>query len=420
MPTLIIFIGCYLLFVLLPRWRSVVALSGVAVLILLQEVSVNEVMYTHIHWNVIALFFGTLILAELFMKSHMPAVIAEWVVDHTVSARSAILAICILSSFLSVFVENVAVVLLLAPVTLKLCHKLEISPFKPMIFLAMFSNIQGTATLIGDPPSMILAGYLKMNFLDFFIYEEKIGIFFFVQAGALAASLLLLILLKEFRQPIQLLKIEKARSLIPSYLLIALVAILCSASHFDPGFHWFAGTVAMTLASVGILWYQLFPRWTTVKELITSLDWDTTFFLIGMFALVGTLIQAGWIDALSEWISHHLPESLLGTYMMIILFSVAVSAVVDNVPFLLTMIPVVQNVSDQIGAPLPLLMFALLIGSCLGGNITPIGAMANIVAVGILRKDGMEVSFSSYTKYGGMVTAAAVGASSVLLWFVWT
>jgi Na+/H+ antiporter NhaD/arsenite permease-like protein len=130
------------------------------------------------------------------MQSRMPAVIAEWLVDRTRTARSAMLALCVLSGVLSMFVENVAVVLLVAPVALTLAEKLKVSPVRLLVLIALCSNLQGTATLVGDPPSMILAGYLKLTFNDFFVYMGKPGIFFAVQAGALAAGAVTVFLLR--------------------------------------------------------------------------------------------------------------------------------------------------------------------------------------------------------------------------------
>jgi Na+/H+ antiporter NhaD/arsenite permease-like protein len=419
MIALATFILCYICFVLFGTKRAIIAMIGAAILLLTRTVSPPDAVAL-VHWNVVGLFFGTLILAELFMQSHMPAVMAEWVVNRTKTARGAVVAIAALASVISIFVENVAVVLLIAPIAIKLCEKIKLSPIKPIIFLAIFSNIQGTATLIGDPPSMILAGYLKMNFMDFFIYQGKTSIFFFVQAGALAALLLAAWMMHRHKEPIQLVAVEQPRSLIPSCLLFLLVALLTLASLIDPNFTWFAGASAMSLAAAGLIWYVLGPRWTSVAILIKQLDWDTSIFLIGVFILVGALIEANWITAFAEGISPYLEGNLLWTYFLIITFSVVISAFIDNVPYLLAMIPVVQNISDRINAPIPLLIFALLIGSCLGGNITPIGASANIVAMGILKKHGHIVSFNAFTRIGIIITLAAVAASSLSLWLVWS
>lgn len=415
----VVFILCYALFVLLPKRRSLVACAGAVVAVLTGPLTWHEAFTESIQWNVVALFFGTLVLAELFMQSHMPSVMAEFLVRKTRTAMGAMLGICALSSFLSVFVENVAVVLLVAPVAISLARKLKTSPVRLLIAVAVCSNLQGTATLIGDPPSMILAGYMKLSFNDFFVYQGKAGIFFAVQAGALAALAVLVWLFRAHREEVHGVAQEKVRAWTPTVLLAILVLVLSSASAFDPEFKWLAGTVTMILAAAGLVWFRLFPRWTSTRELVRTLDWDTTFFLIGVFVLVGSLSDSGWLDTLASAISAHVGGNLLYAFAAIVVVSVAVSAFVDNVPFLLAMIPVVQRVADGLHVPVPLLMFALLIGSCLGGNITPIGASANVVTMGMLKKQGYVVSFREFAAVGLPFTVAAVLAASIFVWFVW-
>lgn len=419
MISLITFIVCYTLFIIEGKRRALIAMIGSLLLLITQSVTPLQ-MITLVHWNVIGLFFGTLILAELFMQSAIPAVMAEWVVDHTKTAKGAIVAICALASALSIFIENVAVVLLVAPIAIKLCEKIHMSPIKPLIFIAIFSNIQGTATLIGDPPSMILASYLKMNFIQFFVYEGKLSIFFFIQAGAIAGLYLVYFMMRKHAVPIERLNIETPRSFIPLILLIILVFLLSLASWMDPDFDWYAGTVSMLMAFIGLMWYVLGPHWTPVQTLIYQLDWETTIFLIGMFILVGAIIDAGWIKSLSLFVTPYLGGSPLSAFIAIIIFSILVSAVIDNVPYLLAMIPVVEDIAANLGTSVPLLMFALLLGSCLGGNVTPIGASANIVAVGLLKKYGHPVEFWDFMKIGLFLTVVTVTISAVCLWAVWS
>jgi Na+/H+ antiporter NhaD/arsenite permease-like protein len=413
------FLVCYALFVALPKWRSVTACAGAVVLVLSGTLTWREALLQYIHWNVIALFFGTLVLAELFMQSRMPAVLAEWLVDKTRTARAAMIAVCVLASVLSMFVENVAVILLVAPVALSLAEKLKLSPVRLLICIAVSTNLQGTATLIGDPPSMILAGYMKMSFNDFFIYHGKPGIFFAIQAGMVASMIVVAWLLRQHRQNIELLAVERVRSWTPTVLLGVLIAGLAATSVYDPDFKWLAGTFTMTLAVAGLVWYRLGPRWSSTRDLIQTLDYDTTFFLMGVFVLVGALSDSGWLDKVAEWIAGGVGNNVLAAYVVIITVSVVLSAFVDNVPFLLAMIPVTQKVSDHLGVPVALLVFGLLIGSCLGGNITPIGASANIVTCGLLRKQGHLVTFREFMAVGVPFTLAAVLAGAVFVWFIW-
>lgn len=415
----ILFVACYALFVAFPRFRSLVACGGAILLVLTGSITWRAALLEHISWNVIALFFGTLILAELFMLSRMPAVIAETLVDRCKTARGAMLVICALSGLISMFVENVAVVLLVAPVAFSLADKLKISPVRLLILIALASNLQGTATLIGDPPSMILAGYLKLTFNDFFFYLGKPGIFFAVQIGGIAALAVSAYILRRYHEAIQLIPQEKVRSWAPTVFLSLLVIGLSMTSVFDPDFKWLAGTLTMILALAALVWYRLFARWGSTRDLIRTLDWDTTFFLVGIFVVVGALSSSGWLDVVARELAELAGGNVLISFLMIVTVSVVVSGFVDNVPFLLAMIPVAQKMADTMSVPVPLLMFGLLIGACLGGNITPIGASANVVAVGMLKKRGHLVSFGEFMRIGIPYTIAAVTAACVFVWFVW-
>jgi Na+/H+ antiporter NhaD/arsenite permease-like protein len=417
--SLAVFILCYVLFVFLPGKRSWVACVGGALLVATGVLTWQEAFFSKISWNVMGLFFGTLILAEIFMMSRVPAVMAEWLVDKAKSTRGAMLILCALSGVISMFVENVAVVLLLAPVALSLADKLKVSPVPLLIGIAVSSNLQGTATMIGDPPSMILAGYMHMGFWDFFAYEGRPGIFFAVQIGAIASLLVLAWLFRSHRTKSVLLAQETARSWVPASLLGLLVVGLSFATLFDPEFKWFAGTYTLILGAVALIWFRGIARWGSLRKLAKTLDWDTTFFLIGIFVLVGGLSDSGWMDKLATGMVGWVGSNAALAFTVIVVFSVIVSGFVDNVPFLLVMIPVAQKVADQIGAPVPLLMFGLLIGACLGGNLTPIGASANVVTLGILKKRGYQVGFNEFMRIGIPFTVAAVVSACAFVWWVW-
>ncbi len=417
--SLIVFVFCYALFVILPARRSWTACIGGTVLVAAGVLQWHDALFTKISWNVMGLFVGTLILAEMFLMSRVPAMLAEWLVDRSKSTRVAMLALCALAGVISMFVENVAVVLLVAPVALSLADKLKISPVPLLIGIAVSSNLQGTATMIGDPPSMILAGYMRMGFLDFFAYQGKPGIFFAVQVGAVASLAVLGLVYRRHKSKTKLLPQEKARSWVPAILLGLLVLGLSFATLFDPEFAWFAGVYTLSLSAIALIWYRVRARWGSTRTLITTLDWDTTFFLIGVFVLVGGLSDSGWMDRLSGFMANSVGGHVAPAFAMIVVFSVIVSGFVDNVPFLLMMIPVAQKVADQIHAPVPLLMFGLLIGACLGGNLTPIGASANVVTLGILKKRGYTVSFREFMGIGIPFTAAAVLSACAFVWWIW-
>jgi len=417
--SLAIFAVCYALFVFLPNRRSWVACTGGALLVLFGVLSWRDALIEKIAWNVMGLFFGTLILAEMFMLSRVPAVLAEWLVDRVRTARAAMLVLCGLSGVISMFVENVAVVLLIAPVALSLADKLRISPVPLLVGIAVSSNLQGTATMTGDPPSMILAGYMRMGYLDFFVFQNRPSIFFAVQIGAVASLLMLALLFRRHVARAAMLSQEKVQSWVPTILLALLVPGLSVATLVDPQFLWFAGTFTLALGAGGVLWFRVMARWDSLRNLFRSLDWDTTFFLIGVFVLVGGLSDSGWLDHLSHAISGMVGTSAALAFAVIVLFSMFVSGFVDNVPFLLVMIPVAQNVADQIHVPVPLLMFGLLIGACLGGNLTPVGASANMVALGILKRQGHTVGFGAFMRISIPFTLAAVLPACAFVWWIW-
>jgi len=418
--SLAIFIACYALFVVFQKHRSWVAAGGAIAVVVTGALPWHDAVFEAVSWNVIGLFVGTLVLADLFLHSRMPAVMAERLVSRTRTASGAMVAVCVLSGALSVFVENVAVVLLVAPVALSLADKLKVSPLRLIIFIALSSNLQGTATLIGDPPSMLLAGFMKMDFNDFFFYRGRPGIFFAVQVGALASIAVIAWFLRAHHQATGTMSVETVRSWTPSVLLIALVIGLATSTVWDPDFEWFAGVYTLVLAVIGLVWYRWVAKWGRTRDLMKGLDWDTSVFLVGVFVIVGALSSSGWLERLSAATSDAVGGSVFLAFVAIVAISVVISGFVDNVPFLAVMIPVVQQVAARMNAEVPLLMFGLLIGACLGGNITPVGASANVVAMGILRKRGTTVSFGEFMTLGIPFTVAAVVAACVLVWVVWS
>ncbi len=414
---LAVFVVSYLLFVFLPKKRTFVAISGAIMLILTGVLSLREA-FQAINWNVMGIFIGTLIVADIFMESRVPAYIAEIIVDRAKNTAWAILLICLLAGFISAFVENVATVLIVAPIALSLAKKLKINPVNMMIAIAISSNLQGTATLIGDPPSMLLGGFAKMNFMDFFFYKGKPSIFFAVELGALASFVILYLIFRHHKEKIKLLPLEKVKSWIPTILLVSLIFLLAISSFFDTGFSYMAGIICMIFGIISILW-EKFVNKGSILEGLRSLDWETTFFLAGIFVIVGSITITGWVDTISSYLSGVVGENIFLGYTLLVFMSVFLSAFIDNVPFLVAMLPVAISISNNLHINPSLFLFGLLIGTSLGGNITPIGASANIVACGLLKKEGYTVKFKDFAKIGLPFTLVAVSAAYLFIWLVW-
>ena len=364
------------------------------------------------------IFVGTLVVANIFMESRVPAYIAEIIVDRAKNTCWAILSICILTGFISAFVENVATVLIVAPIALSLAKKLKLNPVKMMIAIAISSNLQGTATLIGDPPSMLLGGFAKMNFMDFFFYKGRPSIFFAVELGALVSFIVLYVIFRKQKEKSPLVAVEKIKSWVPAAILVTLVILLAVSSFFDTEFSYMAGILCMIFGVISIIW-EKFVNKSPILDGIKSLDWDTTFFLIGIFILVGSITLTGWIEVISNFLSGLVGANIFLGYTLLVFVSVFLSAFVDNVPFLAAMLPVAISMSDKLQLNPSLFLFGLLIGTSLGGNITPIGASANIVACGLLKKEGYKVKFTEFAKIGLPFTMVAVAAAYLFIWFIW-
>jgi Na+/H+ antiporter NhaD/arsenite permease-like protein len=415
--SLSLFLIAYLLFVFLPRKRTHIAISSAILLILTGTISFKNA-FLAINWNVMGIFVGTLVVADIFMESRVPAYIAEIIVDKAKNTCWAILYICLLTGFISAFVENVATVLIVAPIALSLAKKLNINPMKMMIGIAVSSNLQGTATLIGDPPSMLLGGFARMNFMDFFFYKGRPSIFFAVELGALVSFAVLYFIFRKQKEKVKLIPIEKVKSWVPTIILVVLIVALAFSSFFDTGFSYMAGVICVIFGVISLVWEQFINK-SSILDGLKSLDWETTFFLMGIFILVGSITATGWIGIVSNFLAGLVGQNLFLGYTLIVFISVFLSAFIDNVPFLAAMLPVAISMSDKLQINPSLFLFGLLIGTSLGGNITPIGASANIVACGLLKKEGYEVRFKDFMKIGIPFTLAAVSAAYLFIWFIW-
>ena len=415
--SLTVFLLAYILFIFFPAKRTLVAVGASLLLIGVRTISPAEAFFA-INWNVMGIFVGTLIVADIFMESRVPAYIAEIIVDKAKNTAWSILLICALTGFISAFVENVATVHIVAPIAIALAKKLKINPMKMMIAIAVSSNLQGTATLIGDPPSMLLGGFAKMNFMDFFFYKGRPSIFFAVELGALVSFVVLYFIFKDQKEKVQLVPVEKVHSWVPTAILVSLIFLLAASSFFDTGFSYMAGMLCMIFGGISVVW-EKFVNKRSIMQGLRKLDWYTTFFLMGVFVLVGSITLTGWVDRVSAYLSGLVGGNIFLGYTAIVFLSVILSAFIDNVPFLAAMLPVAISMAGKLNVNPSLFLFGLLIGASLGGNVTPIGASANIVACGILKKEGYEVRFGDFMKIGVPFTIAAVGAAYLFIWFVW-
>jgi Na+/H+ antiporter NhaD/arsenite permease-like protein len=406
-------------------------------------VSVAWEFLTAISWNVLGIFAGTLIIADLFIESRVPAWLADWFIARSKTASVALLWVCALSGFISAFVENVATVLIVAPIALAISQRLQISPVPFLIGIAISSNLQGTATLIGDPPSMIMAGFLSQRwgervnfgFNEFFFFQGKPSIFFAVQIGAICAFIVLYVFFRKYKQPVVAPEAVNIESMAPTYILIGIILGLAVSTKFDPNFTFFGGMVCMIGALIALIWQLVYEgmrnsRELNVKDGLTAnlallkrYDIETTLFLAGIFIIVYLVEKVGLVTDIAATIQTLVGSNLFVTFIVIVWISVVLSAFIDNVPYIMVMLPVTAELGERISGPgshaCYVLAFGLLIGACLGGNCTPIGASANVVAIGLLKKHGYSVGFGEFMKIGVPFTVAATLAGSLFVWLVW-
>lgn len=414
----LIFLVTYAAIVAFKHAKTQVLWAGVAVGLAIGYIHTSDFI-TDINWNVIGIFAGTLILSEFFILSHVPDAISTVLLRRTRTVGTAYLVVCILSSVLSVAIENVATVLIIAPIMIGLAKKIGVSPVPGVIGIAIASNLQGTATLIGDPPSMILANYMRMNFNDFFVYHGKPGIFFAVQIGAVGSMLFLYWYYNRYRVAVDFGGRIKIRSYIPTIFITLMVIALTLSTFIDPDFKWFGGFACMFLGLVCMTFSSRFTTKVERRWVAVHFDFSTTAFLAGIFLMVGMLERTGVIEVLAGFLSRNIGSNPFVAFGLVVWGSVAFSAFIDNVPYLTAMIPVVQLMSDSLGISVELLVFGLLIGASLGGNITPVGAAANIVGVGSLKKNGYPVSFGDFARIGLPFTVIATLLGSLFIYFVW-
>lgn len=429
--TLALFGACYVYLCVGRRFKAAVVWAAVLIFLILRLAHPAQA-FASINWNVIGTFIGTSVVAQLFAASRVPLLLAKSLVDRSPNVGTAIVLVCLLGGFVSAWVDNVATILIVAPVALSMAEQLDVEPAPFLIGLTLSTNLQGSATLIGDAPSMILAGYADMSFNDFFWFLGRPGLFFAVQAGAAASVVVLLLLFHRYRQPPGTFPEVRVASWVPTLLLLAIIVSLALLNMFNVKYAYKAGTACIVAALAGLVWYygkMLAARkgfgevYRHALGKISSLSWNTVFLLTGLFVLVGTLSEVGLIEVIAGAIRTVTGGSVFLTFMALVWLSVILSGFIDNIPYVTALVPVVLSLGRSMGSGSPrdtyLLLFGLLIGATVGGNLTPIGASANVVTVGILEKKGNRVSFGGFMRIGVPFTIVAVSASILFIWVFW-
>jgi len=400
-----------------------VALGSATLFVLVGIMPITGVLGA-IDFNVLMMIGGTMGIVWLFIESKMPSLLADFILDKMPNVQWAIVALALFAGIISAFVDNVATVLMVAPVAVTIAKKLNINPINAIIAIAVSSNLQGAATLVGDTTSILLGGAAGMNFLDFFVYYGKMGMFFVVEISAFTSMFMLLWLFRKEKQSIQLAEKTRVTDYFPSFLLVSMVFLLVLASLFPFSNEIISkninGIICLSLMVIGLGYELLFnKKASNVVTAIKEIDYATLFLLAGLFVVIGSIKQAGLIDEIGKLFASVSGGNLFIVYTLIVWVSVFLSAFIDNIPYVATMLPVVAALAASLNIEPTILYFGLLCGATLGGNLTPIGASANIAGIGILRKEGYEVSTKQFMSIGVPFTLIAVITGYVLIWLIW-
>ena len=416
---LVLFVAMYVLIIAVPKYRPLYALA-VAVIFLSVGILPTEMLASTINWNVLMMITGTMVIVNYFIDSRMPNLLADILLSRSSNVMTATIAMSLFTGIISAFIDNVATVLMIAPVGMAVCRKLKTNPVPMIISIAVSSNLQGAATLVGDTTSILLGDYADMNFMDFFWMNGRPGIFFAVELGALMTVPVMMFLFRKDKTPISATGRTVVNDYVPSVMLVLMVASLITASFIPDTPSITNGIICCTLAVLTILIDSV--REHQIDDAIAaiwSIDIQTLGLLVGLFVVIGGLVHVGIIDDFADLIVKFGGNNLFLLYTIIVWGSVIISAFIDNIPYVATMLPVLSSVTAALGIEPYLLYFGLLSGATLGGSITPIGASANITAVGMLKKEGYEVSFKDFMRIGVPYTLAAVMTGYLYFWFIW-
>ncbi len=410
-----VFVVVYALIATEKIHRIAAVMGGVGIMMALRVITVESGFHaveTGVDWNVIFLLFGMMVIVSVTKHTGVFEYVA---ILATKAARGRPFAVMVMLTMVtavaSALLDNVTTVLLIAPVTLLVCNRLGQRPVPFLIAEAIVSNIGGTATLVGDPPNIIIGSRAGLDFNSFLIHLGPVVLVLLVAFVALAWLLWGRRLGYDAEAAAKVMALDEKEAiqnrplLIKSLVVLGLVLtafVFHSALHLDPA------VVALLGAGVLVALSRL-----SASEFLEEVEWGTLTFFMGLFMLVGSLVELGVIEALGRWLAGAVGDRVFLAGSVLLFASGILSAVVDNIPYVATMTPIVSELAHgPQGQPL---WWALALGADLGGNATAVGASANVVVLGIAARNGHPISFWEFTKYGLVVA----GATLVLAWLCW-
>ncbi len=416
----VVFVVAYLLIATERVPKTVTALAGAGVILGLGVSSTDDAFYspeTGVDWDVIFLLLGMMIIVGVLRRTGVFEFVAIWAAKRAQGSPLRVMILLVLiTAFASAFLDNVTTVLLIAPVTLLVCDRLGISPVPYLIAEVLASNLGGAATLIGDPPNIIIASRSGLSFNDFLINMAPMA--------ALALAVFVAMIPVLFRGSFQVdpervadvMALNEREAIKDRRLLIICGVVLAAVFTGFIGhtaFHIEPSVVALLGAGVLVLLSRSRPR-----DYMPSVEWETLLFFAGLFIMIGALVQTGVIGQLADAAARATGGDALTATMLILFVSALLSGIIDNIPYVAAMSPIVLQLSEGIADPgqAEALWWSLAIGADFGGNLTAIGASANVVVLGIARRSGYPISFWEFTKKGAVVTVVTILLAAPYLW----
>jgi len=421
-----IFVGAYLLIATERINRVAAALGGAWLMLAFGLTDATAAFFsedTGIDWNVIFLLLGMMVIVGVMRQTGVFEFLAIW------SAKKArgkpfriMVMLCLITAVASALLDNVTTVLLVAPVTVLVCERLGLKPVPYLIAEALASNIGGTATLIGDPPNIIIASRSGLTFNDFLIHLAPIVVLLLAVFLGLARVLFRAAFSYDPDRVAQIMALDEREAIHNRRLLgqsLAVLVVVMAAFVSHTALHLQPSVVA--LLGAGLL---VGVSRVTAEEAVREVEWPTLAFFMGLFVMVGALIETGVIEHLAQAAADATAGRLAFASMLLLWASAVLSAIVDNIPYVATMSPIVDQLVQAApaqGADPNVLWWALALGADLGGNATAVGASANVVVLGMAARSGYPISFWEFTKYGlgvALVTVAICMPYLYLRYFV--
>lgn len=413
-----VFVCAYVL--IATEWvhRVVVALLGAALMLLFQIVDAHDAFFSEefgIEWNVIFLLFGMMIIVGVLRHTGVFEYLAIWSAKRAKGRPFAVMTLLILiTAGASALLDNVTTLLLVAPVTILIADRLG-APAAPFVIAEVLaSNIGGTATLVGDPPNIIIAAEAGLSYIDFLANLLPIVLVLLAVFLLMARRTFVSALTFHPDRVAEVMELDEREALVPGPLLpraLAVLGIVTLGFVLQDQLDYDPSVVALLGAGVLLLVARSDP-----DRYLAEVEWHTLAFFIGLFIMVGALVKTGVIEDLAAWVIDVTGGDLFAATMLILVVSAVLSAIVDNIPYVATMAPLVAQLAATIPGDTTVLWWALALGADLGGNATSIGASANVVALGVAERAGFKIRFVEFLRYGVPVTLVTVSISAVYLW----